>query len=83
MARQRDGRGRVKLLGSHARRNPSPLATRLPYARSTNALTGTLDPGLGRGWPLMEVLELSDNQLRGPLPPSFAAMNRLQMLDLK
>jgi hypothetical protein len=53
-----------------------------PYARSKNALTGTLGPGLGQGWPLMEKLGLNTNQLRGPIPPSFAAMGRLKSLYL-
>jgi hypothetical protein len=52
-------------------------------ARSENGLTGTLDPGLGRGWPLMEELYLSTNRLRGPIPPSFAAMGRLKSLGLR
>ena len=62
-------------LGRHSFAQP-------PHARSKNALTGTLDPGLGRAWPLMEVLEFSENQLRGPIPPSFAAMGRLWKLYL-
>jgi hypothetical protein len=54
-----------------------------PHARSKNSLTGTLDPGLGQGWPLLEELALSFNQLRGPIPPSFAAMGRLKTLYLQ
>ena len=50
--------------------------------RSKNALTGTLDPGLGRGWPLVEELMLNTNKLRGPIPPSFANMSRLNKLNL-
>jgi hypothetical protein len=52
------------------------------HAYSNNSLTGTLDPGLGRGWPLMEDLQLHINQLRGPIPPSFADMKPLKKLHL-
>ena len=41
-----------------------------------------MDPSLGRGWPLMESLRLETNQLRGPIPPGFAAMGRLKTLFL-
>ena len=43
---------------------------RLCRTCSKNALTGTLDPGLGGGggWPLMGFLRISKNRLRGPLP---------------
>ena len=61
-------------------RPPPPKKT--PHARSGNALTGTLDPGLGRGWLMMEDLGLAINQLRGPIPPSFASMGRLNTLNL-
>ena len=55
--------------------NPShPARHCLPHARSTNSLTGTLDPGLGRAWPLIEELGLSGNLLRGTIPPRFAEM---------
>ena len=55
----------------------------LPHVCSDNSLTGTLDPGLGRGWPLMEELMLSTNQLRGPIPLSLNDMSRLRMLGIK
>ena len=61
----------------HARLpHPSPLT------RSGNALTGTLDPSLEQGWPLMEDLDMGINQLRGPVPPSFSVMGRLKRLGL-
>ena len=63
--------------------NPVTLLILFLHARSDNTLTGTLDPGLGRGWPLVEHLDLGTNQLRGPIPASFAAMGRLKNLHLK
>jgi hypothetical protein len=52
------------------------------HARSNNSLSGMLDPRLGPAWPLMEYLMIYTNQLRGPIPPSFAAMGRLKNLYL-
>ena len=60
----------------------APTRRRLPHVRSNNSLTGTLDPSLGRAWPMMEDLHLATNELRGPIPPSFAAMGRLNRLAL-
>ena len=54
----------------------------LPYACSNNSLTGVLDPSLGRGWPLMDDLQLDTNRLRGTIPASFATMGRLRTLYL-
>ena len=72
------------LLPAPAPPNPAPHcpATASRQTSTNNALTGTLDAGLGRAWPLMEELMLDRNQLRGPIPPSFTAMGRLKRLLL-
>ena len=59
---------------------PQPARHRFAHARSNNSMTGTLEPGLGRVWPLMELLVLGRNRLRGSIPASFAAMGRLKLL---
>jgi hypothetical protein len=65
---------------------PHALTARPPRAslqpRSSNTLRGTLPPELGAGWVSAEDVNLSSNNVTGPLMQSWGRMSRLKRLEL-
>jgi hypothetical protein len=48
-----------------------------------NKLDGSLPPELGTGWGQVEVVDLGENSLSGPLPALFGRLPNLKELMLE
>ncbi|CAI9273683.1 unnamed protein product [Lactuca saligna] len=52
------------------------------FSLSANQLTGSLPSAMGEMLPHLEFLQLRNNQLNGPLPPSISNCSKLGILEL-
>jgi len=49
---------------------------------SHNIFIGSFNRELLESWPYIEILDMSDNEISGPLPSNLFEMERLRIIDL-
>lgn len=60
----------------------APLSNIRNLIVSSNNLYGELNPDLKFQWPLIEIMDMSDNKIAGSLPGNLLSMEHLEIIDL-